>query len=205
VSIAGIASNILTSIISQQSQQSQQSQPGGTSPFQKIQSEFQQLGSDLQSGNLSQAQSDFATLKQNLPANSPLTSASTTASSNSVSQQFSQLATDLQSGNLQGAQQDFATLQQDLQQAVSQSGGHHHHHHIESAQDSSSSQQTNPIAQAFSSLAQTLQSGNLQGAQTAYSSLQSDLQQIAGFFPAGLSGSAVSAATLSPGSLNVTV
>ena len=202
MSIAGIASNILTSIISQQSQQSQ---PGGTSPFQKIQSEFQQLGSDLQSGNLSQAQSDFATLKQNLPANSPLTSASTTASSNSVSQQFSQLATDLQSGNLQGAQQDFATLQQDLQQAVSQSGGHHHHHHIESAQDSSSSQQTNPIAQAFSSLAQTLQSGNLQGAQTAYSSLQSDLQQISGFFPAGLSGSAVSAATLSPGSLNVTV
>ena len=34
---------------------------------QTIQNEFQQLGQDLQSGNLTQAQSDFKTLSQNLP------------------------------------------------------------------------------------------------------------------------------------------
>ena len=33
---------------------------------QKIQSEFQQLGQDLQAGNLTQAQSDFSTLSQNI-------------------------------------------------------------------------------------------------------------------------------------------
>jgi len=37
-------------------------------PFSKYESEFQQLGQDLQSGNLTQAQSDFTTLSQNLRA-----------------------------------------------------------------------------------------------------------------------------------------
>jgi hypothetical protein len=47
--------------------------------------------------------------------------------------------------------------QQDVQQISSQQvGGHHAHHHTERSQ-SASSQQTNPIAQAFSTLAQDLQ------------------------------------------------
>jgi hypothetical protein len=71
--------------------------------FQKLQQEFHQLGQDLQSGNLSAAQSDFARLK-NLGAQS-----STTTSQNSspIVQAFNQLAKDLQSGNLAAAQQDF--------------------------------------------------------------------------------------------------
>ena len=59
MSIAGIASssNVFQSTIAQQTQ----------NRFQQIQSQFQKLGQDLQSGNLTQAQSDFATLTQELP------------------------------------------------------------------------------------------------------------------------------------------
>ena len=40
------------------------------SRMQQFRQEFQQLGQDLQSGNLSAAQSDFATLTQSSPASS---------------------------------------------------------------------------------------------------------------------------------------
>ena len=40
---------------------------GVQNKFQKIQSEFQQLGQDLKAGDLSGAQKDFATLIQDLP------------------------------------------------------------------------------------------------------------------------------------------
>ena len=169
------------------------------------------MGQDLQSGNLTQAQSDFATLSQNLSGAGPSAAANTNtaaATSNSpLLQAFTQLGQDLQSGNLQGAQQDFTNLQQDLQQISSQQvGGHHrHHHHAESSQSSSSSsQQTNPIVQAFSTLAQDLQAGNLSGAQSAFATLQNDLQQIGGFLTAGSNGASSTAVPSSTGSLNVT-
>jgi len=74
---------------------------------------------------------------------------------------------------------------------------------VESSQ-SSSSQQSNPIVQAFSTLAQDLQAGNLSGAQSAFSALQNDLQQIGGFLTAGSNGASSTAAPSSAGSLNVT-
>jgi hypothetical protein len=194
MSVAGIASNIPTALSGSGKQQNN---------FQQIQSEFQQLGTDLQSGNLGQAQSDFATLSQNLPGLSQNAAATTAAPAESLTQAFTQLGQDLQSGNLSGAQADYATIQQDTQQNLSQYvGGHHHHHHAESnPNSSSSSQQTNAIDQAFGQLAQSLQAGNLQGAQSAFSTLQNDLQQIGGFVTSGTSGAGAPAAT---GSLNVT-
>jgi len=107
-----------------------------------------------------------------------------------IKTEFQQLGQDLQSGSLQAAQQDYANLQQDLQQSISQQiGGHLQHRHTESSQSSSTpSQQANPIAQAFSTLAQDLQAGNLSGAQSAFATLQNDLQQIGGFLTAGSSG-----------------
>lgn len=151
--------------------------------MQQMQSEFQQLGQDLQSGNLSSAQSDFATLTQldpNLSSTSSTSSTASTASatssqtSNPIQQAFSQLAKDLQSGNLSAAQQDYSTIQQDMQSAMAVHG-HHHHHHSESSQNSS---QQNPIEQMFSQLGQDLQSGNLSAAQTDFASLQQQFQQI---------------------------
>jgi outer membrane protein assembly factor BamD (BamD/ComL family) len=212
MSIIGILSSNLFSAGAAQNTQSSQ---GGSSLFQQIKTEFQQLGQDLQSGNLTQAQSDFTTLSQNLSSASQAgaTAANPAAAGNSIAQAFSQLGQDLQSGNLQGAQQDFTNLQQDVQQAAGQQqvGGHHghHHHHAESAQSSSSSssssssQQTNSLVQAFSSLAQDLQAGNLSGAQSAFSALQNDLQQIGGFLQAESGGTSGAAVPAVGGNLNV--
>ena len=202
MSVSGIGSSILSTLSGSQNQQS---------PFQKIKSEFQQLGQDLQSGNLSQAQSDFTTLSKDLSnvlqggANTATASATTApntaaATTSPILQAFNQLGQDLQSGNLQAAQQDFTKIQQDAQQAAPQVSGHHHH--AESSQKSSSSQQSNPIVQAFSQLTQTLQSGNLQGAQQAYSALQADLQQIGGVTSSGATTPSSTAPVT--GSLNIT-
>jgi len=113
---------------------------------QKVQSEFQQLGRDLQAGNLSQAQSDFSALSQNVSSRlqshnslpqalsfprsthhhwhcagvgSPSSSSSTEST---LLQQFRSLGTALQAGNLSAAQAAYATLQQDLEQLGSSAG-----------------------------------------------------------------------------------
>lgn len=216
--VAGIASSVLSGLNGAQN---------GQSKFQQIRGEFKQLAQDLQSGNLAQAQQDYTTLSQNIPglsqtssaASSALSSAATAASgsqtnSNPLLQAFNQLGKDLQSGNLQAAQQDFANIEktaqqnvQNAQQNTQQTGGHHHHHHhVESSQrssSSSSSQQANPISQAFSTLGQDLQSGNLQGAQQAFATLQNDLQQIGGFTTPASSGAASASISASTGNLNV--
>jgi hypothetical protein len=52
--------------------------------FQQIKQELQQLGKELQSGNLTAAQSDFVTLQQDLPQNSVQSRVQSTSSSISV-------------------------------------------------------------------------------------------------------------------------
>ena len=184
MSVTGIASSILSILGGSQNQ---------PTALQQIRSEFQQFGQDLQSGDLAQARQDFAALSQNLPG-------ANQNSANPVAQAVTQLGKDLQSGNLQAAQQDFTTLLQDVQQSAARVR-HHHHRHVES--QSSSAQQTSSLAQDFTQLAQSLQSGNLQSAQQAFSMLQNDLQQIGGFITPQSGSSTVPQATA--GSLNVTV
>jgi hypothetical protein len=75
-------------------------------------SEFQQLTSDLRSGNLSQAQADYANLAKNAPA-------AAQNSSTPLGKAFSQLGQALQSGNLSAAQQALAAVTHQL--------GRHHH------------------------------------------------------------------------------
>jgi outer membrane protein assembly factor BamD (BamD/ComL family) len=132
--------------------------------LQQFQQEFQQLGQDLTSGNLSAAQSDFVTLQQDLPQAS---STSTAQSNNPIAQAFSQLSQDLQAGNLSAAQQDYSTIQQDFQSQASQM--HHHHHKSGGSQESQ-------VSQLLDQLGQDLQSGNLSSAQSTFSSLQQLLQ-----------------------------
>ncbi len=132
--------------------------------------EFQQLGKDLQSGNLTAAQSDFATLQQMRPQSS--TTASSQGSS-SILQDFNQLASDLKAGNTTAAQQYYAKIQQDFQSQGAQGHRHHHHHTGDDSSDSSSA-----ISQLFSQLGPALQSGNLSAAQQAYSSMLQNFQQI---------------------------
>jgi hypothetical protein len=183
VSVAGISPSSLYQFYNSQAAQTM---------FQKTQSEFQQLGKDLQAGNLTQAQQDFAALTQNAPAGQQ---------SSPVAQALNTLGKDLQAGNLPAAQQDFATVQQDVQQAASQVHHHHHRHGggAPSANSTSGQQSSNAITQDLSTLGQALQSGNTTAAQQAYATLQADFQQagLTSFFgSSGNSGSQSIGATL---------
>ncbi|MGA2200880.1 MAG: hypothetical protein ABSG40_02860 [Terriglobales bacterium] len=153
MSVSGISS---TSLYNTQSVQNS---------IQQFQQAFQQLGKDLQSGNLSAAQSDFATLQQLQPQNS---STSSSQSNNPIAQAFSQLSQDLQSGNISAAQQDYATIQQAMQSQGAK--GHHHHH--------SSNSGASEINQLFDQLGTALQSGDLSSAQSAFTTLQQAFQQL---------------------------
>jgi hypothetical protein len=163
--------------------------------FQQVQSQFQQLGQDLQAGNLSQAQQDFATLTQSLPAGQPQNT------TGPLAQAFNLLGQDLKAGNLSAAQKDFTTIQQDVQQQSGQVQ-HHHHHRVSDTGDSSSAsgQQDNPVSQALGALGQALLSGRLSSAQQAYATLQQDLQQ---FLPDAAASSAASATSPVSGALSV--
>jgi hypothetical protein len=128
------------------------------------------VGQDLQSGNLSQAQSDFDAIQ---PNNVPGLSSS--SSTNDLASAFNQLATDLKSGKLSAAQQDYATVQQDLQSSAVSRHPHLHHH---SGGLASSSTSQNSLEQPFSQLGQDLLSGNLSQAQSPYASPQQEFAQL---------------------------
>jgi len=168
MSVSGILSSVISNALGSQTESVQGNR-------QQFQQEFQQLGQDLQSGNLSAAQSDFATLQQNAPPGSPLANLnSTTQGSNSLTNAFSQLSQDLQSGNLSGAQSDYSTIQQDFQNQGQSQGAHGHHHHHGGGGGGA---EASAISQEFQQLGQALQSGNLSNAQQAYTSLQQDFEQ----------------------------
>jgi soluble cytochrome b562 len=204
MAVSGLLSSSIFSLLTQSATQST-SQTNSHNKFKQIEQDMQQLGSDLSSGNLTQAQSDFSALQKLLPSSqqsSTASSATTSSSSQTTSPlltALNQLGQDLQSGNLSAAQSDYATVQQDVQQVSQQQGAggtHHHRHHYSGSDSNSSSSQQNPISALFSELGTSLQSGNLSAAQTAYSSLQQDFQLL-GFGTSGTSSSSTTASTAS--------
>jgi outer membrane protein assembly factor BamD (BamD/ComL family) len=102
--------------------------PGGST----ISQDFAQLSADLQSGNLSAAQTDYTGLQQAFQTQATQAQTQTgghphhhhgggggdssSSSSNPISQLFTELGQALQAGNLSSAQQAYSTLQQDFQQ-----------------------------------------------------------------------------------------
>ena len=152
MSIAGILSSSLFSSNTQSVH----------SRMQQFRQDFQKLGQDLQTGNLTGAQADFAALQKDGPQPS-----SSTQNSNPIAQELQQLSNDLQSGNLTAAQQDYTNLQRDFQNQAAQRLHHHHHH--------SGSQDSNAVSQLFSQIGQDLQSGDMASAQQAYTTLQESL------------------------------
>jgi len=164
--IGFLGSGVLESLLSRTTQNSAQ----------KIHQQYQQLGQDLQSGNISQAQTDLASLQAGMASTQPLTSQSPSA----VTQAFNQISQDLQSGNLTAAQTDYAALQQNLQQT-----GHQYHSHRFGSHEASAQ-----VNQELSQLGQALQTGNTSGAQQAYATLQTDLSAF------GVGGSASSGSAL---------
>jgi hypothetical protein len=83
--------------------------------FQQMRSAFQQLGTDLQSGDVAAARKEFESLTR------PSSNSTTTES-----QQIQQLGQDLQFGNLSAAQQDYIAIQRTMQQHAHGAHGHHH-------------------------------------------------------------------------------
>jgi outer membrane protein assembly factor BamD (BamD/ComL family) len=155
MSLAGILSSNLFNFNSQSVQD----------PMKQFRQDFQKLGQNLQTGNLTGAQADFAALQKDDPQSS-----SSTQNNNPIAQAFQQLSSELQSGNLSAAQQDFSSLQQDFQNQAASHMQRSHHHHSGGSQDSSQ------MTQLLSQLGQDLQSGDLASAQQAYATLQQDLQ-----------------------------
>jgi hypothetical protein len=190
MSISGVSSDVFQASVAQ----------GAQNKFQQIQSQFQKVGQDLQSGNLTQAQADFAILSQELPSAQQAGGSTTTGPTSILAKAFQALGQDLKAGNLAASQADFATIQQDAQQQSSgQAQGHHHHH------GGGSSQASNTLEQAFTSLGTALQSGNLSSAQQAYATFQSDVQQAFPRFSAASSGTGTASSTATgSGTVNVT-
>lgn len=126
MSLTGILASGLFNLAGTQSAQSSSATNQSGTP---VQNEFQQLGQDLQSGNLSAARQDFAYLEQGVRQRTSqilhhhhhFSSAGSTNSANGAAQDFSELAQALQSGNLSAAQAAFSTLQQAVEQPGSTS------------------------------------------------------------------------------------
>lgn len=79
------------------------------SRIQQFEQGFQKLGQDLQSGNLSAAESAFSDLPK------PGETASSQQINSPIEESFLQLRQNLQSGNLSGAQQDYTQIKNDVQ------------------------------------------------------------------------------------------
>jgi len=163
----------------------------------KVQSEFKQLGQDLQSGDVSQAESDYTTLTQYLSdfssnsTSSISSAASTESGSTSLVDELNTLGQDLQSGDLSAAQSDYTTLQNDLEQASNQAPPPPPPPNFSNTQasDSTTSTSSSTLLEELNALGDALSSSDLTSAQTAYATLQQDLLQF------GLTGTAVQQGT----------
>jgi len=160
---------------------------------QQGQQDFKSLADALQSGDLSGAQTAFASLLALFPSSSSLANSQTqsagassaSSSSNctsSITNGLSALGQALQSSDLTGAQNDFSKLVQAIQ---SIGGGHHHHHktsvssqNTTSASATGSGTGTNSVQSNLAALSQALQTGDLKSAGNAYSQLLQDIQTI---------------------------
>lgn len=172
MSISALSSDLISDLSQQQWQ----------NPFRQIKQDFNQLASALQSGNLSDAQSAYASIQQLLQAQQNSSNSNTSSTgSNTLQTDFAALGQALQSGDLTQAQSAFSQLQSDFQagrRSTTGAAGAPPWLQQQPAQDQyvpSASQGQNPAEEAledYTQLANALQSGNLTDAQSAYSSLQ---------------------------------
>jgi Skp family chaperone for outer membrane proteins len=172
MSISPLSTNLLSDLSLQHRQ----------NPFQEIKQDFSQLASALQSGNLTDAQSAYSNIQQLLGGNQSSSNSSTGSNgSNPIQNDFAALGQALQSGDLTQAQSAFSQLQTDVQSARQANQTQ-----APVAQDQyvpTTSQATTPptltpaeqVQQDYTQLANALQSGNLTGAQTAFTALQQAL------------------------------
>jgi len=173
MSISPLSTNLLSDL----SQQHRQN------PFQEIKQDFNQLASALQSGNLTDAQSAYSNIQQLLGGNQGSSNSSTGSSgSNPIQNDFAALGQALQSGDLTEAQSAFSQLQSDVQSARQANQAQPpvaQDQYVPASSQTTTSQTLTPaeqVQQDYTQLASALQSGNLTGAQTAFTALQQALE-----------------------------
>jgi hypothetical protein len=139
-----------------QNQSQSQSLNGYGQAFQN----FKAIGSALQSGDLSTAQTALTSFQQALSGSQPASSSSQTSSTkpfgsnNQANNDFQNLTTALKSSDLASAQKAFTSLQNDLKSTQSTKStqatrkGHHHHH--STATDSTTASTTSSSSSAAS-------------------------------------------------------
>ncbi len=137
------------------------------SQLQSVRQDFTSLSSSLASGDLTTAQSAFATLMQDLRSTSATTNQQTGVSSQ-ISTDLTALGDALNSKDPTAAQKAFATLVQDLKAGRLHHG--HHHHHKGNTQNN-----TDALKTDLATLGTALQSGDLTAAQKAFATLMQDL------------------------------
>jgi len=133
--------------------------PANQANFAQVVKNFQAIGSALQSGNLSSAQSALAAFQKALPANSQANAQTATdqpfGKNTQANTAYQNLTSALQSGNLSTAQQAFASLQNDLKSAAptgsAQSAHRGHHPHRSSSATGSTASTTASATSATTS------------------------------------------------------
>jgi len=105
----------------------------------KVSQDFGAIGSALQSGDLTTAQSALAAFQQALQGSNQTSTDQPFGSNNQANTDYQTLVSSLQSGDLSSAQKAFASLQTDLQATHK---GHRHHHHRSSGTTSTNSATT---------------------------------------------------------------
>jgi ribosomal protein S20 len=122
-----------------------------------LRSDFNNLITAIQSGDLKSAQTDFSQIQ------SAMQSVQGTQSNGSQQSQFSTdlaaVGSALQSGNISGAQDALKKLGQDMQSAGK--AHHHHHHHHGGAAQSSTTASTNGVTAPLGSNSSSGSSVNL--------------------------------------------
>ena len=111
--------------------------------FDQLFNDFKGIGSDIQSGDLSSAQSALTAFQSDLQNSNGKDPISQLFSNNStLGNDLTALQTALQSNDPTAAQNAFKTLTQDMQGAMKTQKAHHHHH-VRKANDGESAQSSN--------------------------------------------------------------
>ena len=148
----------------------------GQNPFQEAWQDYKQIGQDLQSGDLTDAQTAYSNLQQLVQAY-PGSSSTNSSTPTTVQTDFATLGQDLGAGNLTSSQSAFSQLQSDIAAALQPATGSSTTAATPAV--STSTPTPSPIQQVqqdYLQLASALQSGSLTGAQSAFAALEQALQ-----------------------------
>ncbi len=92
-------------------------------------SDFSNLVTAIQSGDLKSAQNAFSQIQSLMQSSQGTTTQQTNGQQSQLSSDFAALGKALQSGDISGAQDALKKLGQDMQTQSTGKAHHHHHHH----------------------------------------------------------------------------